>query len=67
MWLSRLLTRVSVGLAGGALGDALAERGRCGKDRQVLLDDLLDIIFDLGLDNEQIGGLPEASGSGGPA
>ncbi|MER5628550.1 hypothetical protein ABT061_46790 [Streptosporangium sp. NPDC002544] len=37
--------------------DAPAERGKAGEDRQALLDDLLDIIFDLGLDDEQIGGL----------
>ncbi|MFI6456294.1 hypothetical protein ACIBF6_32620 [Streptosporangium amethystogenes] len=30
--------------------DALAERGKAGEDRQALLDDLLDIIVDLGLD-----------------
>jgi TnpA family transposase len=32
--------------------DALAERGKAGEDRQALLDDLLTIIFDLGLDDE---------------
>jgi hypothetical protein len=37
--------------------DALAERGRTGEDRQELLDDMLKIIFDLGIDDEHIGGL----------
>jgi hypothetical protein len=46
--------------------DALAERGKSGEDRQALLDDLLDIIFDLGLDDEQIGGLIRGERIGWP-
>ncbi len=46
--------------------DALAERGKAGEDRQALLDDLLDIIFDLGLDDEQIGGLIRGERIGWP-
>jgi integrase len=37
--------------------DALAERARSGEGRQALLDDLLEIVFDLGISDEQIGGL----------
>jgi hypothetical protein len=37
--------------------DALAERAKSGENRQTLLDDMLDIVFDLGLSDEEIGGL----------
>lgn len=37
--------------------DALAERGRSGEDRQALLDDMVDIVFDLGLTDAEISGL----------
>lgn len=46
--------------------DALAERGKAGEDRQALLADLLDIIFDLGVDDEQIGGLIRGERIGWP-
>ncbi|MBN9739351.1 Tn3 family transposase [Pseudonocardia sp. P1] len=46
--------------------DALAARGQAGEDRQALLDDLLDIIFDLGVDDEQIGGLIRGERIGWP-
>ena len=54
------------GKAERKMRDALAERGKSGEDRQVLLDDLLDIIFDLGLDDEQIGGLIRGERIGWP-
>jgi hypothetical protein len=37
--------------------EALADRGKSGEDRQALLDDMLAIIFDTGIDDEKIGGL----------
>jgi hypothetical protein len=37
--------------------DALAERGRCGEDRQALLDELLAIAADTAIPDEQVGGL----------
>ncbi|WP_235883615.1 hypothetical protein [Saccharopolyspora elongata] len=46
--------------------DALTERGKSGEDRQALLDELLDIIFDLGLDDERIGGLIRGERIGWP-
>lgn len=46
--------------------DELAERGKAGEDRQALLDDLLDIIFDLDVDDEQIGGLIRGERIGWP-
>jgi hypothetical protein len=46
--------------------DALAERGKAGEDRQALLADLLDIIFDLGVDDEQIDGLIRGERIGWP-
>ena len=46
--------------------DALAERGKSGEDRQELLDDLLTIIFDLGIDDEAIGGLIRGDRIGWP-
>lgn len=54
------------GKAERKMRDALAERGKSGEDRQALLDDLLDIIFDLGLDDEQIGGLIRGERIGWP-
>jgi TnpA family transposase len=46
--------------------DVLAERGKSGEDRQALLDDLLTIIFDLGIDDDQIGGLIRGERIGWP-
>lgn len=46
--------------------DELAERGKVGEDRQALLDDLLYIIFDLGVEDEQIGGLIRGERIGWP-
>lgn len=37
--------------------DTLAERAKSGENRQALLDDLLEIIFDLGISDEEIGAL----------
>nr|WP_232330427.1 hypothetical protein [Nocardia fusca] len=37
--------------------DELAERGKSGEDRQVLLDELLAIINDPLIPDEQVGGL----------
>jgi hypothetical protein len=46
--------------------DALAERGKAGKDRQALLDDLLAIITDPAVPDEQIGGLIRGERIGWP-
>jgi hypothetical protein len=46
--------------------DALAERGKAGEDRQALLDDLLTTIFDVGVDDEAIGGLIRGDRIGWP-
>ncbi|MEV0086667.1 DUF4158 domain-containing protein [Saccharopolyspora sp. NPDC050642] len=54
------------GTAERKMRDTLAERGKSGEDRQALLDDLLDIIFDLGLDDERIGGLIRGERIGWP-
>ncbi len=43
--------------AGHTMRDALAERARSGEDRQELLDDLLEVIFDVGISDDQVGGL----------
>lgn len=43
--------------AARAMHEALAERGKAGEGRQGLLDELLAIIFDMELEDEQIGGL----------
>ncbi|MEU4708174.1 Tn3 family transposase [Nocardia salmonicida] len=45
------------GAAERRMRQQLAERGKTGEDRQALLDDLLDIITDLGIGDEEIGGL----------
>ena len=37
--------------------DALAERGKAGEDRQVLLDSILAIAADPAIPDEQVGGL----------
>ena len=48
--------------AARAMLEALAERGKAGEGRQGLLDELLAIIFDMALDDEQIGGLIRGDG-----
>jgi len=45
------------GAAERRMQQELAERGKTGEDRQALLDDLLAIITDLGIGDEEIGGL----------
>jgi hypothetical protein len=45
------------GAAERRMRQELAERGKTGEDRQALLDDLLEIITDLGIGDEQVGGL----------
>ncbi|MGH3565747.1 MAG: Tn3 family transposase [Pseudonocardia sp.] len=45
------------GKAERRMREVLAERGKTGENRQALLDDLLDIIFDTNITDEQIGGL----------
>ncbi|MFI1461941.1 Tn3 family transposase [Nocardia carnea] len=45
------------GAAERRMQQELAERGKTGEDRQALLDDLLAIVTDLGIGDEQIGGL----------
>jgi hypothetical protein len=54
------------GKAERRMRDALAERGKAGEDRQALLDDLLEIVFDLGLGDEEIGGLIRGERIGWP-
>lgn len=46
--------------------DALAERGKAGEDRQVLLDDLLAIVTDTTVPDGQIGGLIRGERIGWP-
>lgn len=45
------------GAAERRMQQQLAERGKTGEDRQGLLDDLLAIVTDLGIGDEEIGGL----------
>ncbi|GGL39374.1 hypothetical protein GCM10011588_62620 [Nocardia jinanensis] len=45
------------GAAERRMQQQLAERGKTGEDRQALLDDLLAIVTDLGIGDEEIGGL----------
>lgn len=52
------------GKAQRSMRDALADRGRAGESRQELLDAMLDIVFDLDLADEEIGGLIRGSGIG---
>ena len=45
--------------------DALAERGKAGEDRQVLLDSILAVAADPAIPDEQVGGLIRGKRSGG--
>ncbi|MEV6228044.1 Tn3 family transposase [Saccharopolyspora shandongensis] len=52
--------------AGYKMRDALAERAKSGEGRQELLNDLLDIIFDVGIGDDDIGGLIRGERMGWP-
>ncbi len=55
--LAQSISSAKFGAAERRMQQELAERGKTGEDRQALLDDLLEIITDLGIGDEQIGGL----------
>ncbi|MEU6010142.1 Tn3 family transposase [Streptomyces sp. NPDC047453] len=54
------------GKAERKMRDELAERGKSGEDRQALLDELLDIVFDTSVSDEEIGGLIRGERIGWP-